>query len=65
MGKDKAYYKLLHEHGGLASDTIRVSSDSIDGTPYLTIDFSDCTEHNQFTVDRNELEKWIGMLDAE
>ena len=40
MGKDKAYYKLLHEHGGLASDTIRVSSDSIDGTPYLTIDFS-------------------------
>lgn len=65
MGKDKTYYKLLHEHGRLASDTIRVSSDSIDGTPYLTIDFSDCTEHKQFTVDRNELEKWIGMLDAE
>lgn len=27
MGKNKAYYKLLHEHGGLASDTIRVSID--------------------------------------
>lgn len=65
MGKNKAYYKLLHEHGGLASDTIRVSSDRIDGTPYLTIDFSDCTEHKQFSIDLNELEKWKEMLDAD
>jgi len=62
---DKMYYKLMHEHGGLASDTIRVSSDIHQGRPYLTIDFSDCTEHKQFSIDRNELEKWIGMLDAE
>lgn len=65
MVPDKKYYKILHEKGGLGSDTVRVSSDSIDGKPYLTIDFSDCTEHKQLTIDRDELEKWIGMLDAD
>lgn len=58
MVPDKKYYKLLHEKGGLGSDTFR-------GKSYLTIDFSDCTEHKQFSIDLNELEKWKEMLDAD
>lgn len=65
MVPDKKYYKLLHEKGGLGSDTVIVSSDTFRGKPYLTIDFSDCTEHKQFTIDSDELKKWIGMLNAE
>lgn len=72
MVPDKKYYKLLHEKGGLGSDTVIVSSDTVivssdtfRGKPYLTIDFSDCTEHKQFSIDLNELEKWKEMLDAD
>ena len=65
MVPDKKYYKLLHEKGGLGSDTVIVSSDTFRGKPYLTIDFSDCTEHKQFSIDLNELEKWREMLDAD
>lgn len=39
MVPDKKYYKLLHEKGGLGSDTVIVSSDTFRGKPYLTIDF--------------------------
>ena len=54
MVPDKKYYKLLHEKGGLGRDTVIVSSDTFRGKPYLTIDFSDCTEHKQFSIDLND-----------